>query len=201
MSSTNTDLTLKFSCTVTPDGTTLKFVETTDVYGASNTGGYGTINPEPSDITSVALEIVCQEKEYSFDDSDLTGFPDDTATEVVNITSDMIGQDTGEQIPSGILTITFNYTGTYAGVVFTTETVIYKGIAISEECCYDKLIASVTAGSCNCESQEEGMKNVVLLRATIDAFYNAAACNDTARAEELLSQAQQICNDCECNCD
>lgn len=201
MSSTNTDLTLKYSVTLTPDGTTLKFVETTDEYSASNTGGYGSVNPDTSDVTDVALEIVNQGEEYAFDDSDLTGFPDDDASEVVSITSDMLGGDTGDQIPDGILTITFTYTGTYLSVVFTTETVIYKGIATAVECCYDKLIASVTAGTCNCESQEEAYKNVVLLRSTIDAFYNAASCNETERAEELLSQAQQICEDCECNCD
>jgi len=200
MNNTNTDLELQYTILLTPDGTTLKIVETTDAYSTTNVGGYGTVNPVVGDVTDVALEIVSDGSAYTFASADVPDLPDDAAENVTVITSDQLGQDTGVQLPDGILTLTFTYSGTFNSVPFIAENTIYKGIAPSLECCYAKLITKVSTGNCGCSSQEEGYKTAMKLRTTIDAFYQAATCNDTDRAQELLAQGQFICEDCDCGC-
>lgn len=204
MANVNTSLELKYKTLLSADGVSLSIVETTGVYSNTNITGYGTTNPVVGDVTGVELEIAANDSTYVYDLSsteiDLTVWPDNSSDEIVVIESEDIGQETGSQITDQVLTLTFSYTGTFNAVSFTAETVLYVGVAPALECCYEKLLNLIDAHDCGCDDADLYYTKAVKLRATIDAFYNAAACGDVDVAVELLSQGNFICTECGCGC-
>ena len=200
---TNTSLTPTYKVFLSNDGVNLNIIETTSTYDINtNKGGYGTVNPETSDVSLVSLTINTKNGDYTFTNG--SGgllenlLPDDTITNIAQIPSDQLGYVTGSQIGDQLLTLVFTSTGTFNAVTFITETTIYYGSNAQLLCCLDK--ARNLVDTVCCDQEDIYADAVNQLEATISAYQYAASCNDVDRANDLYAQAAQLCKFCNCSC-
>lgn len=180
----------KISVCFKENSTLLQITDTTGIYSAGNTGGYGSSNDESSDITSATILIT---------------FPN-ASTQTVDVTSEINASNVVGNYVFSDITPNSNTDGVYTflyTIVSPSGTVhytMYKLFLGKVRCCLDKLWKQVPDKMCE-ECETNSFINRVL---TAEGYYKSllamGGCYQLASITKVLTQLQTLCDFEDCNC-
>jgi hypothetical protein len=172
------------------NNTVIQVTDTTSVYSAGNTGGYGSPNDANTTITSATILIT---------------FPD-SSTQTVDVTSEINANAvTGNFVFSDITPDT-NVDGIHSflyTVVTPSGTVTYtlhKLFVGKVRCCVDKLWKDVPDKLCEeCET-EAFIERVHFAEGLYKSLIAMGGCYKIASINKVLTKLQTLCDFEDCNC-
>lgn len=195
----NTDLIVDFSACEGNSCNSIILTDTTGDYSLSaNPGGFGSPNPDISEVSQVTATITFADNtQVVLDITDLSsgGYP------VMSYLITIAQLGLSDKIPDQVITITLLYAGatiqgsSIAWTSSTTKTILYT---CQTDCCFDKLMTKVQVSDCSC-CQDGYLAKVIKGRAFLDAARLAAGCGQKNKATKLLQAAQFLCNSKNCN--
>ena len=185
----------------------LKVSDTTGAYNAiSNLGGWGSVNPSPSQVTAASLVLT---------------YPDGVTTDSITATDPRYGAfllniQTAVTYPFTLYTFTpvspltgfpdgiyhIQYSDTcYVMMVHTTyntDTYIMSDCEVS--CCVDQMFAKLPHKMCDTCTDEAYIKNALEARALLKAYRCNCSCGNAQQANSILMQIQRLCAWADCAC-
>lgn len=162
----------------------------TDTYNALNLGGFGSPNPEISDVTAATVIL-------TLSDGTVTDAIDvyDTLPNLNDIlfeyTNEDAGLDAATPFPDGITS--WEYSVTLSdGTEITNNG--YQVVLCQLECCQKRL------GSADLSCSKSKMKKFIEVSDYITKIKFSAACGNTTAVTTLLEKAQRLCAGTSCSC-
>jgi hypothetical protein len=171
------------------------FSETTGAYNVTtNPTGWGTPNPDLTDVTSCTLLVTDPNaNETTFDLFSTTLYPNTDSS----VTYNLINTDfniTGD-LTDGIWTFTYTCE-TPEGTYTVTKK---RLVACSIKCRIEALKLKIRESDCGCD--EEFILKVAKLELLLDAAENAASCGYETRVTNLLDMINKLlAKKCNCGC-
>ena len=169
-------------------GNALLITDATGIYNGSNTGGFGTPNPETSDVTSdECIIIVPNSSTYlatgnSYTFNTFGTFPTTDQTLEYSIQSYSLGQSSGEILATGVYKLTRNVGVGASNYGYTNSYLVIPRI---EQAVYQLLLS----GSC-CDCRDYTYLNDMLTLVKLAFSYgeiNKSLCELRALSNALLS--------------
>jgi len=154
-------------------------------YSAGNTEGYGTPNPDITDITSATITIT---------------YPDGTQ-DIIDETSNLPSIVTGEivfpaitptTVADGLYTITYSVTGSQSGNPFTSEKTIKFINLCNIRCCLDNKWSSYISTCDRCVEMDTSLLEAEMLYRGISR--GLAACSSETDIKYYIDKLQKLCN-------
>lgn len=185
-------LQLNFTVSQNCNGELFTLTEATGVYSASNPNGWGTPNAEIASIETDTQNIIITDTNgvsYNIRDTFpglLQYFPA-TDTSIVFL-PEHIGLNEGDVIPDG--TYKFKYLLTADGDYY--ERTLYFFFDSQAKCCVDKMFKSITAENCCCDNTDLNL--ALKARGYLLAAEYAGRCGQIAKAKDLLTAVNKLCN-------
>ena len=190
-------LVLKYTVSSSEDCQNLILTDVTGDYSVSNVTGYGAPNPERGDIVFAQVDITLPD-ETVVSDISLT-LPDanlpSTDPTITIITAEDLGFGAG--LDEGIYTVNIQESDFIGGVPrFTLEFSFLN--TCSTQGCLDKALSDFNIDECTCS--DDKLDRLVKMDYYLKAARYAVECNKLEKAKKLLSAAQFLCNQKNCNC-
>jgi len=188
-------LVLKYSGVFTGDCQNLVLTDITGDYSSINQTGYGTPNPERSDILVTALLITLPNGTQVqvpplWSPGPLTLPTTQPTVTIINCST--LGYSSG--LPEGIYTILI--TESTQGADYQTTLSVLN--TCTSQCCLDKTLSELELEDCHCDSKKLDVLNKMYYY--LLAAQNAANCNQFNKASQLLKVVQFLCKQKKCNC-
>lgn len=168
----------------------IKFVDSTNVYSASNTNGYGEANGiEGTNIISAIITVT--------DSDDETLFEYDVTDEIPNaITGDIIFSSYEYALPDGDFNVTYTIT-------HDDDTIYeYSGSFLNTcnfECCIDTLIATIPSKICANKCDTDYIDEVLTIEGLLYGYMCSSQCDKATIKAEIEKRLERFC-DFQCNC-
>lgn len=166
----------------------------TGVYDAvSNTGGYGTPNPEIADVQAAYITVTMSDGTiYTID-----CFPTlpNTSGTTFSVTSEDIGQAADEQFLDDVSLIEYTVLGVSGGVPFSVKCGTYEVFMCNALCCVNEKMANIEVG-CGCKSNASTEE----LFLNLEGAKYAAECGKQEKALALLDYVNEKCDGNCTNC-
>jgi hypothetical protein len=200
MASTNTSLIANFSSCESGSCNSIILTDSTGEYSAGNTSGFGSPNPEITEVTGVSLVITTSTgTQITLDITDLSSGIYPQSPYSISLTD----LNMSDQIVDDVWTLQIIYSGTtiQGASIFwtstTTKTILYS---CQTQCCLDKLMASISINDCGC-CNDSPLAKVMKGNTFLKAARLAASCGQPKKALKLLAAAKFICQSKQCiNC-
>lgn len=185
-----------FCVTQQPACKYLSIEDLTGTYDSTyNTGGYGTPNPELSDVNDALLTVTLPDGTVKSNLSLISVNIPNTDGTLAYITNSDLGLGT-LPLPNGIYSFKFDIivgSDTYTDIV----TIL---VDCQAQCCVDKLFAKVELSTCDC-CQNDKLAFAETAQGWLDAANHAFNCSKPNLAIKLLKKVEQICAFTQCqNC-
>lgn len=189
-------LTLKLNSCFANKCTKLRVYDSTGIYSAENTTGWGLPNLELSSITSATLEVTPPNTSVSTNFDVTTSITSGVIVDGIFLLDEIVSSelDSGSFV-DGIYK--FVYTVTDGGETYTSTAKTFS--TCKADCCVEKMKAKFKKEMCGCnwlQYWDNYRKAEALLYAAKSAF----ACDKEDKAEDLLNQVNKICSIQKCCC-
>lgn len=189
---------LSFGICSESDCKSFTFTETSGVYSASNSGGWGGANNFAiADAIDSRIVVTLPDGTITPAITLYSTFPDSAGTATYNITSTALGLSGA--LPDGIYSAT--YTVDISNVNSqTVQLSITQSffIGCTVWCCVQKLIAKIPAEDCGCESV--ALKNALLAFGLYQSLLFNAGCGNITNITTLLARLTKLCDATDCGC-
>ncbi len=185
-------LQINFSTTQGNDCTSFVLTDETGSYSAlTNPGGFGTPNPNVSDILTCTVDITLP------DGTILTGLSCILPSLGTETEFDSTDLGLSGDLPEGVYKLNYMMTDTN-GYFYTIQksTLFY----CSTQCCLDKAIADIELNTECTDCNTKKIDTVDMINTLLLAAVYAAECNKPKKAQKLLDNAKFICTQRKCNC-
>lgn len=167
---------------------TIKFVDTTNIYSASNTIGWNSPNITSAVVTAATILVTDEDDETLFTYDVLDQLP-------ATVTGDIVFENYEYALPDGEFTVT--YTLTTATAVYTYSTTLLN--SCNFECCIDQLIATIPAKICANRCDTDYIDEVLTIEGLLYGYMCASQCDKATIQAEIEKRLERFC-DFQCNC-
>ena len=176
--------------------TLMSIIDTTGIYSAGNTGGYGTsVALTPNDISTAVTSATI-----------LITFPD-ASTQLVDVTTQVNSGEiagnlsftdiTPDSTADGVYSFLYTVIAPLSGTVTYKISKLFLGNA---RCCLDKLQVQVADKLCEeCETSAF-VKRIDLAEGLYNSLVAMGGCYKLGSITKVLTKLQNICAFEECNC-
>ncbi len=170
---------------------TIKFVDSTNLYSTSNTGGYGEANAVEgsANVTEALITVYDSDSEVLFEYDVTDQFP-------VAITGDLIFEEYEYALPDGEFEVVYTIT-TDLNAVLTYST--YYLNTCNFECCMDQLIATIPSKICANRCDTDYIDEVLTIEGLLYGYMCASQCDKPTIKAEIEKRLERFC-DFQCNC-
>lgn len=172
--------------------TTLTIKDLTGAFSFSNTGGYGSINPELASVTAATLDITTSNGTKYHVDVLSNSFPN-----IVNGEVTLGASNFPSGFSDGLAQITLTLEGSELGIPWRVQKVFTLFITATVRCCVDKLAANVKSWD-NCCENTNAKTFVKAYNMLVNINYLAKECCFFTKATEVLVQLQNLCKSNNC---
>ena len=176
--------------------------ETTGGYNSNNTGGYGSPNPQTSDVTTYSLVITDPEGDtYTINLFATTFFPTVDSTIEYEINASSIGGRT--YFEDGM----WQFMWTVSGTVSNPDPVPFEATGNSasyftcnSECCVAELLAKIDMTNVECCNNKSSQYVEDYLKANVllQGLKNAAFCGNIIMFDNIKKVLDKICKKTDC---
>ena len=173
------------------------FDGTGDYNANTNSGGYGIINPDMSDVEIVSIVITLPDGTV-YTDTTAVGNVPETGTPVLSVTGEDLGFGVDSYIADGIYTVTntiHDNTVPPLGALEYSATATFL-ITCQLQACLDAKLVDIKTADCNCEDT-----NIDRLFRAYLILYGAqtsAFCGKIDSAQKKIDTLKDFCNFSEC---
>ena len=204
MAIVNTNLTPNFEVCESSNCKFITIRDTTGVYNAiSNAGGWdatGITNPDPADVTEVAITITDPAGlVYTFDseilDAPINYFPDVTQLVEYPILATNLGSS--GKLVDGIYEFTMTYSGDFGANTYTASKTCEVLLTCQISCCLDRLSKEISRSQC-LDCKKEAVEKLFMAKSYVTAAKDAVACGMRNLGLINLAAAQWYCNERNC---
>lgn len=193
-----TTIVLNFDICQAADCKSFTINETTGIYSATNTGGWGAPNAVIGDALDARLIVTLPNLTQVTVNNLLFPTLPTTGTATISVTDANLGLSGG--LPDGIYIITYQvdinqvlpFTQTSRS---TTKTFLFS---CNIKCCVDKLIAKIPELECTCNDQ--ALKDALLAYGLYKSLCSAGSCGLTDKVTNILDRLNKLCNSKSCGC-
>lgn len=204
----------KIKAVLDPSGLFITVYDITQPYNpVSNPTGYGGgVNPDVVNVATATLLVTVPNNTvpYSFNVYPTAGLPPQAGflptlnpTQGYVITNTQLGYLATQLIPDGCFIFTLNETGTFNALAFTATVTLNQNFTPQSQCCIQTKLNNMGDGDCGCGCGEKNSGVICKLITLLKASYNAASCGKVNRANKIIQNIFNSCNnsDCKsCNC-
>jgi hypothetical protein len=183
-------LQLSFNTCITGGCKSIAFSETTGVYSAINTTGYGDPNPLTSDFNSATLVLTFNDVDYTFDLTS-SGFPTSDETKIFVINPSDIGQT--DKISDGIYYLKYTISGDN-GTYFQTGV---NAFYCNAECCVNQMLCDIDV---DCECSTNKLKEYIKATVLLEQLECAGNSDNVISFNNALTVLNKICKNKDCGC-
>lgn len=195
-------LTPKLNFCLSNSCTSLVVNETTGGYNSVNIGGYGSPNPQTTDVTTYTLVITDPEgTTYTINLLSTTFFPtvDDTVEYEIPLSS--LGGRTF--IEDGMWQFYWTVSGTVSNpdpVPFSATGNSAYYFTCNSECCVSELLAKINMSNVDCCKSESSvyMKDYIKAKVLLTGLKNAAFCGNLNSFNTIKKVLDKICKKTSC---
>ena len=186
------------------DGLGVVFTDSTGLYSSTNLGGYGTINPDVSDVTAYSVDFTIPDSttyQLSNPPTIITidlfalGFP---TISTITIPNTAFGLASTATLPDGIWNADATATGTTVDGAFSSTTDADFALYYNARCCSDGKIAE--HATCTCTKFDATDVKIIKMDMALDVVDYLVECGQIAKAGNVIAFAKQTCAQIE-NCD
>jgi hypothetical protein len=187
-------LSINFTVSQSCDGKYLIFQDTTGTYSSVNPGGWGTPNPDLGVAIPLSANIIVTNPLGTVFNLFET-FPDllvdlpNLGTPIVAIGAEHLGGIVDSVIADG--TYAFTYSFSYDEGQYI-ERQLYFFFDSQAKCCVDKMFAQISSNDCCCD--QSAMQDAMTARGLLIAAEYAGRCGQVAKAADLLTTVNKLCN-------
>lgn len=189
-------LQLKFTTSLSTDGKSLRFTETTGAYDSVlNPNGWGVSgSPTLASIDSCKIYIVNNNNvQYTID---VISYLPSATNDFYNITSDDIGLSANTQIPDGVYTIKYEV-GDISENTYISH-LAYILVDREVKCCVFKKVEEILDICDSC--QDKKLVNFMFSYALYKSLLYAVKLGRLTKAQEILTALQKYCSQSNCKC-
>lgn len=189
-------LELKIDICKSSDCKSLIMSELTSTYLLDyNEGGYGSYNPDTTDVTAAELQVVTPSNTYVIELlNNGYGFPCDNPLFKWEIPFELLGITT-ETIPDGYYTFTYKVTA--GGTDYEVTVNRYFHCKIDE--CFNSLTAKINIENCDCCSDStEEYRKYIKVWSFLEALKLAVKCGDTTKFNKIKKILDKLCLNSKC---
>lgn len=192
---------LNFNADQSDDGKTFSIIETTGIYSASNTGGWGTPNPVigSSLISTITLYQLTDAGTGTYNDpvviNSYPTLPNVTNT-VFNFTAQQSGYGENSIFPDAIYKLIYTVTGNN-GSPYTYSKEKSFVFTHNIDCAVKLAANNVAICSCNCRPVINIYNDLMIQKRLMQA---ATCCGNTVQIFNYINLITNMINDLNCGC-
>lgn len=175
----------------------LIFKDTTGEYSLTNTGGYGSPNPEIADFTEATLTVIAPDNTQYVIDIFSDGFPTIDTEDEYQIDLADLGNRTF--IEDGYWQ--FIYT-IYDNNTDTTYTAVFAGIfTCNTRCCVEKLLLLIDTNKFGLpdKQNEKRIKEYLMAKSYLDSLVYYSYCGNLDKFNNIKRIIDKLCANINCN--
>lgn len=168
--------------------TSITMFDTTGDYSSLNLGGWGTPNPETTDVTEASLTISIQGyNSYAPVEVDITAsFVDLFTVGGLNLTAqDALGVPT---LPDGWYSFTYSVVALGIEYSYTSEQAFFGEV----QCCVKQATSQLEIPESDIKKSEQ----IYYINLLFDGLTSSACCGNQTRYLKILKELKRICGGC-----
>lgn len=190
---------LSFNISLSSDAKTLTITDTTGQYSSTNTGGWGSFNPDLNTALTAVMQLSKRNADGTFGTTtSIDMFPTlpSDSEGAFDITATLAGQ--GITFSDGIYRLKYIVSGNNGGISpYNLSITRYDTLRNSISCCGQKMAAKVATCNCNCKSIESKYREFSIFYRLLKA---AECCGDLNAIQKYLDKLTEMCSDTDCGC-